>query len=312
MCENAHKKRVIEFILLKSLAKRFARRFRTAKNRRSVFAVCWRAVKIKIVFARNAVLKLIQKNRIEKINLDKPVKNKILAALPAAEFRRAAANLELIELSFGETLRSPNERIERIYFPNDALVSLFAVEDETMLEAALIGDEGVVGLPVFLDQKISPHLTVVRGAGTAWRMTTDDFLKEIARSPALLGLLNAYANFLLTQMSQTLICNRLHYTEARLASLLLIMQDRTHGERLESKQDFLAKILGVRREAVTKAAGVLQQQRLISYSRGSITIVNRAGLEAICCRCYRALNEQRRIFFQTQTLSETAKPAQNF
>jgi CRP-like cAMP-binding protein len=221
-----------------------------------------------------------------------PPANKLLAALPKASFEQLLPELEQIDLIFGDVIFNVGDEIRDVYFPNSGVVSLFAVENQATLEIALVGNEGVVGLPIFLETGVSPNLAVVQGNGTAFKIKSRSFLEKFRQNAFSSQLVHRYTYFLLAQISQAVVCNRLHLTEARLACLLLMMHDRMMTNQFQLKQEFISKVLGVRREAVTKAASRLQRQELISYSRGSLLIINREGLENVCCRCYKIVTAE--------------------
>jgi CRP-like cAMP-binding protein len=233
----------------------------------------------------------------ETINPDAPVANRILAALPVEEYRHLFSGLTRVALNYGENIYERGEIIRHVYFPESGIVSLLAaVEDEMTLEVGLVGKEGIVGLPVFLGVKTSNNRAIVQGAGFARRMKTADFLAECETGAALSRLLRRYAHSLLTQVSQSAVCYRFHLTEARLARWLLMTADRMETDKFQLTQEFLSNMLGVRREAVNKSAVILQQQQLISYSRGTISIINRAGLAKAACLCYDIIKDEENSF----------------
>ena len=216
-----------------------------------------------------------------------PVANRLLAALPRKEYERLLPELEQVTMPFAEVLYEPGERIRHVYFPNDSIVSLLAeVADGSTLEVGLVGNEGVAGISVFMGVDTSPLRAIVQGSGTAMRLTASVLRKESERVGQLHRLLHLYAHSLLTQVSQSAACNRFHVVDARLARWLLMTGDRLGTNEFRLTQDFISNMLGVRREGVNKAAGVLQKNALINYSRGQIKILNRAGLEAASCECY--------------------------
>ena len=219
--------------------------------------------------------------------------NRLLAALPAKEYARLLPKLEEVSLTYAKTIYEPGDVIRRVYFPNSGIVSLLsAVEDRSLLEVGIVGNEGFIGLPVFLGVKTSNNRAIVQGAGVALEMKTADFLAECNNGGALPRLLQRYTHSLLIQISQSAACNRFHPIEARLARWLLMTSDRMESDEFQITQEFLSNMLGVRREGVSKSATHLQQNELISYSRGKITILNRAGLEAASCRCYFIIKDE--------------------
>jgi CRP-like cAMP-binding protein len=213
--------------------------------------------------------------------------NWLLAALPAKEYAHLLPNLEEIPLTYAEIIYEPGEVIRHVYFPNSGMISLLTrVAEGEVLEVGVVGNEGMIGLPVFLGVQTSLNQVIVQGDGAALRIKTEDFLKVCERSGTLPKLLQRYTHALLTQVSQTVACNRFHLIEERLMCWLLLMHDRMQTDKFRITQDFLSKMLGVRREAVSKSAANLQQRNLIEYSRGIVSIINRAALEAAACNCY--------------------------
>jgi CRP-like cAMP-binding protein len=213
--------------------------------------------------------------------------NRLLATLPKREYERLLPSFEEIPLIFEKVLYESGAVILDVYFPTSGIVSLLAaVEDRATLEVGLVGREGMVGLPIFMEVRTSANRAVVQGAGSALKMKAKAFRKECADGGSLPRLLRRYTHSLLTQISQTAVCNRFHPIEARLARWLLMTRDRMGADRFQLTQEFLSNMLGVRREGVNKAAGALNEQGLISYSRGALTILDGAGLEAIACPCY--------------------------
>ena len=216
-----------------------------------------------------------------------PVANNLLASLPRKDYLRLLAGFEPVTLTFGEIVYEPGKPIRHIYFPNDALVSLLTLADGHLaLEVGMVGPEGMVGTPVPLGINVSSVRALVQGSGTALRMTTARFRKEFRDCPPLQRALYRYIHVLMAQVTQTAACNRFHVVEARLARWLLMTRDRVRANEFRLTQEFLAHMLGVRRVGVTKAAGALQRQKLIRYSRGEINILDGKGLEAASCQCY--------------------------
>jgi CRP-like cAMP-binding protein len=184
-------------------------------------------------------------------------------------------------------LYEPGAAIKYVYFPNDSIISLISELSETSwLEVGMVGSEGMAGLAVFMGVNSSSTRALVQGAGTAMRMSSAALRTEANRLGDLHHLLHRYSHSLLTQVSQSSACNRFHFVDARLARWLLMTKDRLGAEEFPLTQEFLASMLGVRREGVSKAAGALQEAKLIRYSRGIITLLNRRGLEAKSCECY--------------------------
>lgn len=218
-----------------------------------------------------------------------PIANRLLAALPRAEYRHLLALLEGVTLKCGEVLYEPGFAIAYLYFPVEGVVSLLASAGGPEIEP--VGFEGAVGISLALNADVSSSRALVQASGKALRITAADFKKAFARCPALQRGLYRYAAATLAQARQTIACNRFHSSEARLARWLLMSADRVRSDELRLTQAFLAGMLGVRRATVNEAAGSLQHRELIGYSRGTIRILDRAGLEAAACPCYARLEE---------------------
>jgi CRP-like cAMP-binding protein len=215
--------------------------------------------------------------------------NRLLEALPESDRRRFLAGCETVELTFAEVLYTPNERLNQVLFPIKGFISLIMpVDDSASLEVGMVGNEGMFGVPLALGVDLSPVRAVVQGAGSALRMDAAHFCRELRRSERLQREIARYVFVHLAQLAQTAACTRFHVVEARLARWLLMTQDRAHANAFHVTQEFLALMLGVRRVGVTKAAGALQKRRLIRYSRGDITVLDRRGLKAASCGCYEA------------------------
>jgi CRP-like cAMP-binding protein len=221
-----------------------------------------------------------------------PAVNRLLEGLPTSHRRRMLAGCEPVELVFGDVLYTPGETLSHVYFPTRSFISLvMPIGGAASLEVGLIGNEGMFGVPLALGVDVSPVRAVVQGAGPALRMVAARFGRELRRSPALQRQIDRYIFVHMSQLSQTAACTRFHVVEARLARWLLMTQDRAHADGFHITQQFMALMLGVRRVGVTKAASSLQKRRLIHYSRGNITVLDRPGLRAASCVCYRADRE---------------------
>jgi CRP-like cAMP-binding protein len=222
------------------------------------------------------------------------IANKLLAALPREDYQRLMVNLEPVTLTYGEVLYEPRQRIGHVYFPVEALVSLLTqVEVNHSLEVGMVGREGMVGIPLALGVDISANRALVQGTGTAMRMEATRFHQEFLQSVSLQHELYRFIHVKMAQVAQTAACNHFHRVEARLARWLLMTRDRTSSNDLYLTQKFLANMLGVRREGVALAANSLQKRKLIHYSRGHLNIINRRGLEATACVCYKIIKKMR-------------------
>ncbi|MBK8740034.1 MAG: Crp/Fnr family transcriptional regulator [Betaproteobacteria bacterium] len=196
---------------------------------------------------------------------------------------------ETVELTFADVLYEPPAALESVYFPTQSLISLIMpVDQHSSLEVGLVGDEGMFGLPLAPGVDVSPVRAVVQGAGAVLRMDAAAFCRELQRSDSLQRAIKRYTFVQMTQLSQNAACTRFHVVEARLARWLLMTQDRVHSSNFHITQEFLALMLGVRRVGVTKAASSLFKRKLIHYSRGNITVLDRRGLRSASCGCYKA------------------------
>jgi len=221
-----------------------------------------------------------------------PSANHVLAAMPRPAYQLLQAGLVPVPLVYGQVLYEPAGKIDHVYFPIDSLVSLLtAVDEHQALEVGMVGNEGMVGMPMVLGITVSAVRALVQGSGTAMRMSAARFRGEFRNSAPLQRALYRYTHLLMAQVSQTAACNRFHQAEARLARWLLMTADRLHADDFRLTHEFLAHMLGVRRVGVTKAASELEHRRLIAYSRGHIRILDRPGLEAAACSCYRIVKD---------------------
>ncbi|MFI4868541.1 MAG: Crp/Fnr family transcriptional regulator [Steroidobacterales bacterium] len=218
--------------------------------------------------------------------------NRLLAALPYSDRRRILTRCDTVELALADVLYAPWESLNCIYFPTSSFISLtMPTGDSRAFEVGLVGNEGMLGIALVLDGDISPERAVVQGAGSALRMDIESLRCELRRSEALRVELDRYVHIRMSQLAQSAICAHFHLLESRLARRLLMTQDRAGANTFTVTQEVLASKLGVRRVGVTKAASALQQRRLIHYSRGDITVLDRRGLMAASCRCYNADRE---------------------
>ncbi len=216
-----------------------------------------------------------------------PTGNRILAALPDGEYQRLLPDLKAVHLAFGQVIQEAGDVIRYVYFPNDSIVSLLSVvSDGSSLEVGLVGNEGVAGISPFLGVEISHTRAIVQGAGSAMRMKSTTLRLEAGVISTLHGLLHRYVHSRFVQSSQLAACNRFHSVNARLARWLLMTRDRNGSNEFRVTQEFMSNMLGVRREGVNKAASALQKEKLISYTRGRIKLLNPKELEAIACKCY--------------------------
>jgi CRP-like cAMP-binding protein len=215
--------------------------------------------------------------------------NRLLAGLTPAAQRRFVAACDTVEFNFAEVLSEPGDRIRHVYFPTGGFVSMSKrLPENHNLEVAMVGSEGMLGTSLLLGVSRSPLHVIVQGAGQTLRMKAESFQSELTRSTALQRRLRRYLYVTVAELAQTAACTHYHLIEARLARWLLMTQDRAHSPDFFVTQLFLAYMLGVRRVGITKAAGDLHSRGLIQYRRGNMTILNRRGLEAASCRCYRA------------------------
>lgn len=214
--------------------------------------------------------------------------NRLLARLPRTDRSHLIAQCELVELRESDVLHERGDRIRTVYFPIDSFVSLITpVDDHAGFEVGMVGSEGMLGVSLALGVDVTPQRMLVQGGGSALRMTKAAFTAELKRSASLRRLLDRYLYVLMSQMAQAGACTRFHLLDARLARWLLMTHDRSPSNEFHLTQEFLGYMLGMRRVGITKATGVLQELDLISYSRGTVSVVDRPGLEAAACACYR-------------------------
>ncbi|MBI3917570.1 MAG: Crp/Fnr family transcriptional regulator [Betaproteobacteria bacterium] len=222
-----------------------------------------------------------------------PRQNRLLAALPAAEFERLLPQLELVPMPLGEALYESGSRLHHVYFPTSSIVSLlYVMEDGASAEIAVVGNDGILGIALFMGGETTPSRAVVQSAGYGYRLKAHLLKQEFSRAGPVLNLLLRYTQALITQMAQTAVCNRHHSVEQQLCRWLLLSLDRLQSNKLIMTQELIANMLGVRREGVTEAAGRLQHAGLIRYSRGRIEVLDRRALEAQACECYAVVKRE--------------------
>jgi len=222
-----------------------------------------------------------------------PSQNHLLAALSAPERERVFPHLRLVSLPLGKVLYESGDLLRYVYFPTDSIVSLlYVLADGASAEISVVGNEGLIGIALFMGGETTPSRAVVQSAGHAYRLDGQALKDEFHRNGPMQLLLLRYTQALLTQMAQTAVCNRHHSVDQQLCRWLLLSLDRLSGSRLTMTQELIANMLGVRREGVTEAAGKLQKQGVIEYSRGQITVVNRPRLEELCCECYAVVRKE--------------------
>lgn len=222
-----------------------------------------------------------------------PTQNHLLAALPPADYARLLPHLQLVPMPLGEMLYESGAQLQHAYFPTSAIVSLhYVTESGASSEIAGVGREGVVGVSLFMGGNTTPSAAVVQTGGQAYRLDRHTLQQEFAKEGALRNLLLRYTQALMTQMSQTAVCNRHHSVEQQLCRWLLVTLDRIPNGELVMTQELVASMLGVRREGVTEAAGKLQLAGYIRYRRGHISVLGRAGLESRVCECYGVVKKE--------------------
>jgi CRP-like cAMP-binding protein len=222
-----------------------------------------------------------------------PRQNHLLAALPAPDFERIAPSLELAPLNLGEVLYESGGKMRYVYFPTTAIVSLlYVMENGASAEIAVVGNDGIVGISLFMGGETTPSRAVVQSEGQCYRLKAALLKDEFNRFGPTMHLLLRYTLALITQMTQTAVCNRHHSLDQQLCRWLLLSLDRLQSSELTMTQELMANMLGVRREGVTEAAGKLQADGLIQYSRGRITVLDRPGLEARVCECYEVVRRE--------------------
>jgi CRP-like cAMP-binding protein len=222
-----------------------------------------------------------------------PDHNHLLAALPAEIFERISPHLELVSMPLGEVLYESGGHLQHVYFPTTAIVSLhYIMENGSSAEIAGVGNEGVLGIALFMGGNTTTSRAAVYTGGHGYRLNARLMMEEFNRAGLTMRLMLRYTQALITQMSQTAVCNRHHSVEQQLCRWLLLTLDRLHSNELTMTQELIASMLGVRREGITETAGNLQRLGLISYRRGHITILDRSGLESHACECYHVVRKE--------------------
>ena len=222
-----------------------------------------------------------------------PQQNHLLHALPGADFERISSHLEFVSLKLGDVLYEPGIKLRHVYFPTTAIISLlYVMEDGASAEIAIVGNEGILGISLFMGGDTTPSRAVVQSAGYGYRLKAEMLTREFERFGPTMHLLLRYTQALITQMAQTAVCNRHHSVDQQLCRWLLLSLDRLASNELTMTQELIANMLGVRREGVTEAAGKLQRAGLIRYSRGRIRVLDRKALEARSCECYQVVKSE--------------------
>jgi CRP-like cAMP-binding protein len=236
---------------------------------------------------------LVSKDGYDMTKHHKPQQNHLLAALPAEVQSRLFPNLELIEMPYGKVLYESGDTMRYVYFPVDSIVSLlYVMENGASAEVSVVGNEGFVGMALLMGGDSTPSQAIVQSAGHAYRLAADLFKQEFHRHGEMQVLLLRYTQALITQMTQTAVCNRHHSVEQQLCRWLLLCLDRVPGDQLNMTQELMANMLGVRREGITEAAGRLQKQGAIKYARGRITVLDRGIIEKLGCECYAVVRKE--------------------
>jgi CRP-like cAMP-binding protein len=223
----------------------------------------------------------------------KPQQNHLLAALPVEVQDRLFPHLELVALPLGKVLYESGDALRHVYFPTDSIVSLlYVMESGASAEISVVGNEGLIGVALFMGGESTPSRAIVQSAGSAYRLLGQRLKDEFNRHGEMLLLMLRYTQALITQMAQTAVCNRHHSVDQQLCRWLLLSLDRLPSNQLTMTQELIANMLGVRREGVTDAAGKLQKSGVIEYSRGQITVLDRSKLEKLSCECYAVVKKE--------------------
>ena len=222
-----------------------------------------------------------------------PTKNRLIGGLPADALGRLSPYLEFVDMPLGDVLYEPGDVLRHVYFPVDCIVSLlYVLADGSSAEIAIVGNEGLIGIALFMGGETTPNRAIVQSAGGAYRLLGQRMKDEFHRNDTLHDLLLRYTQALITQMAQTAVCNRHHSVDQQLCRWLLMSLDRLSSNQLNMTQELIANMLGVRREGVTEAAGKLQRLGVIHYQRGHITVLDRPRLQALCCECYAVVKKE--------------------
>jgi CRP-like cAMP-binding protein len=222
-----------------------------------------------------------------------PQQNLLLAALSSAERERVYPHLHLVPMPLGKVLYESGDLLRYVYFPTDSIVSmLYVLADGASAEISVVGNEGLIGIALFMGGETTPSRAIVQSAGYAYRLIGQQLKDEFHRNGPLQLLLLRYTQALITQMAQTAVCNRHHSVDQQLCRWLLLSLDRLPSNQLTMTQELIANMLGVRREGVTEAAGKLHKLGVIHYSRGHITVLNRPKMEQLCCECYAVVRKE--------------------
>ena len=219
--------------------------------------------------------------------------NHLLAALSPAERERLIPHLKLVPMPLGRVLYESGDVMRHVYFPTDCIVSLlYVMENGASAEISIVGNEGLIGIALFMGGETTPSRAIVQSAGYAYRLIGRELKEEFHRNGQMQLLLLRYTQALITQMAQTAVCNRHHSVDQQLCRWLLLSLDRLSSNKLTMTQELIANMLGVRREGVTEAAGKLQKLGVIRYSRGQITVLDREKMEQLCCECYEVVRKE--------------------
>lgn len=220
-------------------------------------------------------------------------KNHLLSELPEDSFERILPHLQAVKLPLGKVLYESGDMLDFVYFPTTAIVSLlYVMENGSTAEIGVVGNDGILGIALFMGGNTTPNRAIIQSAGIGYKMKAKDLMDEFTRGGKFHNMLLRYTQALITQISQTAVCNRLHSVEEQLCRWLLLSHDRLESDKLVMTHDLISNMLGVRREGITMAARKLVKRNLIKNFRGTMTILDRAGLEEACCECYEVVNTE--------------------